>query len=114
MHERRPGTTVCLHCRHAARAVSRDRRKRLILRASAFAIVATTLGAVGVLGASAIRGYGATRHVEPRVEHSVAQSSAKARDMPAVVTTAASEVAQPQTPTPTPVVQQADTVTRAS
>jgi hypothetical protein len=93
--------------------VSRDRRKRLILRASAFAIVATTLGAVGVLGASAIRGYGATRRVEQRVDHGVAQSSPKPPDLPPAATTAAAEITQPQTPTPSPVVQQADTAAHA-
>src|SRR5437773_586464 len=37
MHELRPGTTVCVHCRHAARAVARERRQRLLLRAGTVA-----------------------------------------------------------------------------
>ena len=41
-HERRPGTTVCLRCRHAARAAARERFKRLMLRGSAVAIVVAT------------------------------------------------------------------------
>src|SRR5213075_3267685 len=67
---------VCLHCRHAARAVARDRRKRLMLRAGAVAVVATTVGAVGVLSAAAIRAH--TSFLKP--EHRVASASLAARD----------------------------------
>lgn len=55
-HEVRPGTAVCLHCRHAERLVARERRKRFMLRSSAASIVVATLGAGGALGATAIRG----------------------------------------------------------
>ena len=55
-HEVRPGTAVCLHCRHAERLVARERRRRLVFRSSAAGIVVATLGAAGVLGATAIRG----------------------------------------------------------
>ncbi|MDB4877788.1 MAG: hypothetical protein JWM41_4234 [Gemmatimonadetes bacterium] len=55
-HERRPGTTVCLHCRHAARVATQAKRKRLLLRGSAVGIVFATFIAAGLLGATAIRG----------------------------------------------------------
>lgn len=67
MHEHRPGTTVCLHCRHAARAVAREKRKRIMLRAGAVAVVAITVGAVGVLSAAAIRARTSLRKPESRV-----------------------------------------------
>jgi len=54
-HERRPGTTVCLHCRHAARLAARARLKRVLLRGSAAAIVIATFIVAGALGATAIR-----------------------------------------------------------
>lgn len=108
MHERRPGTTVCLHCRHAARAVSRERRKRVILRSSAVAVVVLTVGAVGVLGAAAIRARGATRHAERRV----ADATPKAPEIP--VATAPATAADSQIPAAAPVVQQADTMAHAN
>jgi hypothetical protein len=55
-HERRPGTTVCLHCRHAARVAMQAKRKRILLRGSAVAVVIATFVAVGMLSATAIRG----------------------------------------------------------
>jgi hypothetical protein len=73
-HERRPGTTVCLHCRHAARIAARARRKRLMLRGSAVAIVLATLGAAGALGATAIRGRSASRN-DDRATRVVASAS---------------------------------------
>lgn len=56
-HEVRPGTTVCLHCRHTERLAARERRKRYMLRSSAVGIVVATLGAAGAVGATVIRGY---------------------------------------------------------
>lgn len=55
-HERGPGTTVCLHCRREARIAASHRRKQLVLRGSAGAIVVATFLAAGVLSASALRG----------------------------------------------------------
>ena len=104
MHERRPGTTVCLHCRHAARAVSRERRKRVILRSSAVAVVVVTVGAVGVLGAVAIRARGATRHAEQRV----AVATPTPPEIP--VATIPAPVTEAQVQAPAQVVQQADTM----
>jgi hypothetical protein len=106
MHERRPGTTVCLHCRHAARAVSRERRKRVILRSSAVAVVVVTVGTVGVLGALAIRARGATRHAEQRV--AVAKPTPAPPEVPVATTPA--PVPEAQVQAPAQVVQQADTM----
>jgi hypothetical protein len=108
MHERRPGTTVCLHCRHAARAVSRERRKRVMLRSSAVAVVVVTVGAVGVLGAAAVRARGATRHTERRV----ADATPKAPEIPVVTAPVAVTDSQPSVAAP--VVQQVDTMAHAS
>jgi hypothetical protein len=60
-HERRPGTTVCLHCRHAARLAAQARHRRLFLRTLAIAIVLGTAGMAGVFGATAIREHNAHR-----------------------------------------------------
>jgi hypothetical protein len=57
-HERRPGTTVCLHCRHQARLVARARRKRLLLQGSAVAVVLAVVGAAAMLSADALRNRG--------------------------------------------------------
>ena len=65
-HERGPGTTVCLHCRYAARSAARERRKRLLLRSSAVVVVVATLGGAGVLGATAIRARGWPRLAQAR------------------------------------------------
>ena len=54
-HERRPGTTVCLHCRQEARLAASDRRKKLLLRGSAAGIVVAVI-AVGMSNAAALRG----------------------------------------------------------
>ena len=54
-HERGVGTTVCLHCRKEARAAAKDRRRRLMLRGAAGAIVVATGLAATALGATALR-----------------------------------------------------------
>jgi hypothetical protein len=63
-HERGARTTVCVHCRYEARTAARERRKRLLLRSSAVAVVVATLGGAGVLGATAIRARGWPLHVQ--------------------------------------------------
>lgn len=94
MHEHRPGTTVCLHCRHAARGVARQRRKRLMLRGGGVAVIATTVGAVGVLSAAAIRA-----HTSPhKPEHRVASASLAPRD--SEMSPATSVGSKPPTPVP--------------
>lgn len=107
MHERRPGTTVCLHCRHAEREVARERRKHLILRSSKVAVVATTLGAAGLLSALAIRARVEGRKTEERVVGTPPRS-------PEVAVTGTPVLsAQVPAPLPAPAIQQAVTVARS-
>lgn len=54
-HERRPGTTVCLRCRHDARVAAQARRRRLAMRASAVGAAAITIVIALQAGASALR-----------------------------------------------------------
>lgn len=63
-HERGPGTTLCLHCRHEARLAARIKRQRLMLRGTAGAIVVATGLAASAVGATAIRGRNAARRVD--------------------------------------------------
>jgi hypothetical protein len=104
MHELRPGTTVCVHCRHAARAVARERRQRFLLRAGAVATIAITLGAVGVLSAAALRARGSLHKSERPVVNAPLSTPDRAvvstptpvvQNPPALVQTAA---AAPVTP----------------
>jgi hypothetical protein len=68
-HERGVGTTVCLHCRREARIAAHDKRKRLMLRGAAGAIVvAVGLGATA-FGATAIRAKGGTRRTASAASH---------------------------------------------
>jgi hypothetical protein len=101
-HERGHGTTVCVHCRHAARAVARERRRRFMMRASAAAIVVTMIGAVGVLSAAAIRARTSLRKSDRR-------TTADARSTPEVAVATAS-APQAQGLSNPPVVQRADSV----
>jgi hypothetical protein len=99
-HERRPGTTVCLHCLHAARVAARARRKRVVLRATAILAAVATVGAAGVLGATALRG----RHRQPAAQ-SVAQPAAQPQRLAAA---SSAEIAPPSDTSA--VVQQDGTV----
>jgi hypothetical protein len=54
-HERGVGTAICLHCRKESRIASRERRRRLMLRGAAGAIVVATGLAASALGATALR-----------------------------------------------------------
>jgi hypothetical protein len=54
-HERGVGTTICLHCRKESRVAARERRRRLMLRGAAGAIVVATGLAASALGATALR-----------------------------------------------------------
>lgn len=99
-HERRPGTTVCLHCRHAARIAAADRRKKLALRGTAGAIVVAVIAATGTVSATAIRAKLATK--SPETTGNLV-ASAKASDSTASAAPAATTTAD-QTPA-APVVQ---------
>ena len=54
-HDRRPGTTVCLHCRHDAFVAAQAKRKRLMLRGAALMTGVGVFVVAGALGATAIR-----------------------------------------------------------
>ncbi|HJU64686.1 MAG TPA: hypothetical protein VJ596_03375, partial [Gemmatimonadaceae bacterium] len=54
-HEQRPGTAVCLHCRHAARIAARERNARLATRGAFGALAIGVLAAVGAAAASALQ-----------------------------------------------------------
>jgi hypothetical protein len=103
-HERGHGTTVCVHCRHAARATARERRHRLALRAGALAIVVTTLGAVGVVSATAIRARASTR----KTDRSVAATA----DRPPEVVVAGEPRSQTPVLTQPAATPRADTIAR--
>lgn len=59
-HERRPGTTVCLRCRHEARIAGRKRAFTVALRVCAVLLAVATLGAVGSTAVRALRAREAT------------------------------------------------------
>lgn len=114
-HERRPGTTVCLHCRHAALEAARERRQRMFFRGSAIFIVVAVFAGAGAVGATALRDRGAraaqsrqTRRFteQPRAEQRVATNESGA----IVTQPVSSESITPQPVTPpsveTPVVKQ--------
>ena len=85
-HERRPGTTVCLHCRHEARLAAQAKRKRLLLRGSAVSAAVLAVFVVGALGAMALRGRVQAPHATPRPQQVVAVNSAP--DTTATIATA--------------------------
>ena len=111
-HEQRPGTKICLHCRHEARMITKERRRRLMLRGSAFGAVLLILGSVGTIGAVTLRRYSATRRTEARaqaVQPVVASKpavdstpSATAPQAPAAGQVAATTTALPPSAVPTP------------
>jgi hypothetical protein len=93
-HGLRPGTTVCLHCRHDARVAARQRRYRLIARAGLLmlgggAIVALVIGGVVAIAPGEDSAIAAVGQSVTMV------SSAGA---PASTTAAASPSARPATP----------------
>ena len=66
-HERRPGTTVCLRCRHEARIAGRRRALSVSLRVSAVVLAIASVGAIAGAGAGALQGRQLTAiHAAPR------------------------------------------------
>jgi hypothetical protein len=99
-HERRPGTTVCLHCRHAARVATRAKRKRIMLRGGAVAIVFATFIVAGLLGAKAIGGKSrGPADKAPKPESQVAEAAVPATPAPDTTTIAPVVTPAPATPT---------------
>lgn len=103
-HERGLGTTVCVHCRYEARTAARARRKRLLLRSSAAAVVMSTLGAAGVLSASAIRTYSSSHHTARRMAEAPPKTPVVLASAPAPTVSA---------PAPTPIVTSPETIVRS-
>lgn len=77
-HELRPGTTVCLRCQHAERAVKLARQRQLLARGTAATIVLGVIAAIGIGGATAIRGYVGTRKARAEVPPLAAADSVAA------------------------------------
>ena len=96
-HERRPGTTVCLHCRHEELETARRRRRHFLSRFTVIALGIGMCALFGVAGASALQsrlgrspsGMSRTKQVASNQrateadEHafSVSQASSSARDV---------------------------------
>src|SRR3954469_13285390 len=55
-HERGPGTTLCLRCRHDQFQATQRRRQQMLMRFLGLASVAGIIGIAGVAGAITIRG----------------------------------------------------------
>lgn len=105
-HERRPGTTVCLHCRHAALEAARERRQRVFLRGSAIFVMLAVFAGAGAVGATALRDRGARAADARQTRRAATQPRAEAR----VATNESGAVAMPpdtaRPPAMQPVVQQ--------
>src|SRR4051812_46674179 len=54
-HDRGPGTTVCLRCRHDQWRASRRRRQKTLIQFLSLGAVGGLLGVAGVGGASTLR-----------------------------------------------------------
>lgn len=78
-HDVRPGTTVCLHCRHEARIAAHARRRHVLVRLGIGAAGVAALGAILVGGANAIQARLAPRTAE--AERSRRPDTARADSM---------------------------------
>jgi hypothetical protein len=77
-HERRPGTTVCLHCRHEEREIARAKRRRFMGRLGIGALGLTVFAVAGVAGAAALQSRQArVVATQPAVEQRVARSESR-------------------------------------
>jgi len=97
-HEQRPGTKICLHCRHEARLVAKERRRRLLLRGSAFGSTLLVLGSVGTIGAVTLHRRNAPRPAERKEAPRVVVAAATKPVVDSTLTVA------PPAPSPTPIV----------
>ena len=119
-HERGVGTTVCLHCRKEARATAKDRRRRLMLRGAAGAIVVATGLAATALGATALRDRTSGKRTTPSAAKTAPQPAIAATDSthagadsssrtsaqaPAVVAVAATKPSVARQSPPAPIIQ---------
>lgn len=109
-HERRPGTTVCLHCRHEARVLARVRRKQLVLRGGALVVALAVVGTAGLLSAGALRNRAAKRGT-PAPIVTIAESS-PAKDSGTSAAAANGPNTSATVPTNVPVAQQGELARR--
>lgn len=98
-HEQRPGTKICLHCRREARMVAKNRRRRLLLRGSAFSAILLVLGSVGTIGAVTLRRRSVPSRPEATARHQrTAAAPTPVIDSPAVAMPAPKPIAVPSAP----------------
>ena len=108
-HEHRQITTVCLHCRHAARVAARAERTRLMARVALTTILLAVLVAAGRAGATALQEMrlGSERPVAmavsvPRRDAPPAAERARRAEPVPAPDQPARPVAQPAAPAETP------------
>ena len=115
-HDRRPGTTVCLHCRHAEREAVRARRRRTFTRLAVRGLALGLVGVLGVRGLGALEGKDLIAQLRTTVSNVVARASAATRAAPRAPAraapatppadsnraTAVQQVVLPTLPQPTP------------
>jgi len=81
-HELRPGITVCLRCQHAERAAKRAHQRQMMARGTTAALVLGLIAAIGVAGATAIRGNGGMRSTYTLASGAGPQAAAGADSAP--------------------------------
>ncbi len=104
-HERRPGTTVCLHCRHAERLAAGERRKKLMLRGTAAAIVIGLVCVTTIASAAALRGRFTSKGEAPVKVISTTEGPDKLVTPPTSAAPTSPAPSQPPSATVTPVAQ---------
>ena len=62
-HELRPGTTVCLRCQHAERAIQRAKQRQMLARGGAAVISLAIIAGIGVAAATAFRARGGSAEI---------------------------------------------------
>jgi hypothetical protein len=87
---------MCLHCRHEARLVAKERRRRMLLRGSAFGSILLILASVGTIGAVTLHRRNAPRRAERKEAPRVMVVAAATPVVDSTVTVAP--------PAPTPIV----------
>ena len=108
-HERRPGTTVCLRCRHEERVARRRRAISISLRVSAVVLGLATVGAIASSGAEALQGRQivAARGMQPgpasaTVSSDGAAAASPGTTMPGTAADSVPDIAAPLATAPSP------------
>jgi hypothetical protein len=80
-HELRPGTTVCLHCRRAAREAASARTRAFVGKVVLVSVLIAMAGAAGFASFGALRGEGLdVREIAARLTPSATQAAAAVTD----------------------------------